>query len=376
MKNRICKKVLFTATVVKKHINEFHLPYLRWFHDQGYEVWVAAKNDFDNPRDCMIPYCDHYVDIPFSRNPFSKDNIQAFKKLKKLIDDNNFTLIHTHTPVGSVITRLASKHSRRLGTKVIYTAHGFHFYNGANWKNWLVYYPVEKYFSRYLDCLITINKEDYERAKDSFYCETRLVNGIGFSFEGRKDCPEFELSSVGISEQEPILTMVAELNREKNQKVIMDAMSLLKKEGLTVQFLMVGDGKMKTEYQAYAERNGIAEQTHLLGYRKDVFSILKKTDIFVFPSLREGMPVSLMEAMYCGLPCIVNDTRGNRDLIDNDRGGYICQNDPGEYAKAIKKMLHSDTTAFGEYNRKKVDSFSIQRVLPQVTEIYKQYLQD
>ena len=155
------KKVLFTATVVKTHINVFHLPYLKWFKEQGYEVHVAAKNDFVN-EPCTIPHCDKFYDINFARFPFSNANIEAYKQLKKIITENDYDIIHCHTPVAGVLTRLAARNCKN--TTVIYTAHGFHFFKGAPLLNWLIYYPVERFCARFTDKLITINKEDYERA--------------------------------------------------------------------------------------------------------------------------------------------------------------------------------------------------------------------
>ncbi|MDF2486669.1 MAG: glycosyltransferase family 1 protein, partial [Herbinix sp.] len=173
------KKVLFVATVVKHHISTFHIPYISWFKLNGYETHVCAKNDYENKEDCVIPYCDKYYDLPFGRSPLSSCNITAYKQLKRLIDTNEYDIIHCHTPVGGVLTRLAAKKARKSGTKVIYSAHGFHFFKGAPLKNWMLYYPVEKHLAKYTDCLITTNKEDYLGIKDKFHAKSiKLVNGV------------------------------------------------------------------------------------------------------------------------------------------------------------------------------------------------------
>ena len=161
------KKVLFVATVVKTHIMVFHIPYLEWFKKNGYEVHVCAKNDYENKDECIIPYCDKYHDLPFERSPFKANNLKVYKKLKEIINTNNYDIIHCHTPMGGALTRLAAHKARNRGTKVLYTAHGFHFYKGSPLINWLVYYPVERWLARYTDVLITINEEDYNRIKES-----------------------------------------------------------------------------------------------------------------------------------------------------------------------------------------------------------------
>lgn len=157
------KKVLFVATVVRLHINMFHKPFIRWFHEQGWQVDVAANNDYDNPNECVIPFCSHYYVMPFERSPFKRGNWAAYRQLKSLLDREHYDIIHCHTPMGSVIARLAAGSARNKGTKVLYTAHGFHFYDGAPLVNWLVYYPIERILSRRTDLLITMNQEDYRR---------------------------------------------------------------------------------------------------------------------------------------------------------------------------------------------------------------------
>ena len=173
------KKVLFVATVVKQHINVFHLPALKLFKDYGWETSVCARNDFDNSDDCKIPYCDNYYDIPFERNPLKIKNISCYREIKKLIEQNQYDIVYCHTPVGGAVARLAARKSRKKGTKVIYMAHGFHFYSGAPIINWLVYYPVEKWLSRYTDILITINKEDYQRGLKFKAKRIEYVPGVG-----------------------------------------------------------------------------------------------------------------------------------------------------------------------------------------------------
>ena len=159
------KRVLIVATVVKTHIMQFHIPVLKLFKDMGWETAVAARNDYANPEDCQIPYCDQFYDIPFERIPFMPKNAACYRQLKDIIDQGNYQIIHCHTPVGGALGRLAATNARKKGTRVLYTAHGFHFYKGAPLLNWLLYYPVEKWLARYTDALLTINQEDYSLAK-------------------------------------------------------------------------------------------------------------------------------------------------------------------------------------------------------------------
>jgi len=174
------KKILFAATVVKTHIMEFHIPYLKMLQEMGWETAVAARNDYEDPADCKIPYCDAYYDIPFERIPWKFGNIGAYRKLKALIDKENYDIIHCHTPVGALIARLAAIGARKKGTKVLYTAHGFHFYKGASPVHWLAYYPVEWLMAHVTDILITMNKEDFALAQRKMHAgEIKYIPGVG-----------------------------------------------------------------------------------------------------------------------------------------------------------------------------------------------------
>lgn len=114
------KKILFVATV-NRHIISCHIPYLKWFKEQGYEVHVASRGTE------KIEYCDKHFNLPFERFPLKINNIKTYKKLKKIIIENNYDIIHCHTPVGGVLARLASRKVRKKGTKVLYTAHRISF---------------------------------------------------------------------------------------------------------------------------------------------------------------------------------------------------------------------------------------------------------
>ena len=206
------KKVLFVATVVKTHMMQFHIPYLKMFQEMGWETAVASKNDYENPADCQIPYCDTYYDIPFARLPWKLSNIQSYKMLKRIIDEGNYDIIHCHTPVGAMIARLAALAARKKGTKVIYTAHGFHFFKGAPLLNWLLFYPAEWLLAPVTDVLITINKEDHARALKQLHAKRiEYVPGVGIRTERFREFAidrEEKRQSLGFGDQDFLLLTV------------------------------------------------------------------------------------------------------------------------------------------------------------------------
>ncbi len=368
------KKVLFIATVVKTHINAFHLPYIKMFKEHGYQTVVAAKNDYEDGN-AEIPNCDVYVDIPFSRNPFSPGNIKAYKMLKSVIDDGDFDIIQCNTPVGSVIGRFAARNARKKGSKVVYIAHGFHFFKGCSLPSWLIFYPVEKLMSYITDVLVTINSEDYERASKRFKAkQTVHIDGIGVDLgkiEG--SCPDRSKvrSEFGIEKTDTVLISVGELRKLKNHKIIIEAMA--KNENKNLHYILVGGGSLGGELSNLAERLGIKNRVHLTGFRNNVFDLLKSSDIFCFPSMREGMPLALMEAMAAGLPAVVSDVRGNNDLIIPEKGGFLYSADDSDgFAEGIGKLVANPALReeMGQFNKEHIKKYDIEIVKEKFSKLY------
>ncbi len=370
------KKVLFVATVVKTHIMQFHIPYLKMFKEMGFETVVAARNDYENPEDCRIPYCDHFVDIPFQREPLRYENLQCYKKLKAIIDEGEFSIIHCHTPVGGVVGRLAARKARKKGTRVIYTAHGFHFYKGAPIKNWLLFYPIEKLCSRLTDVLITINKEDHILAQKKMKAKcVKYVPGVGV------DCKKFSKSTfdkaakrreLGIPENAIVLLSVGELNNNKNHETVIRAIA-----DMDVYYLIAGKGDLQQHLQNMIDTLGVHNRVKLLGYRCDVEELYKAADIFAFPSFREGLPVALMEAMAAGVPTVASRIRGNVDLIQDGIDGFLCDpSDEKSFADHISILLSNDVLAnsFSERAKEKIKKYDIENVLRAAQEVYKNVL--
>ncbi|MDD3213062.1 MAG: glycosyltransferase family 4 protein [Eubacteriales bacterium] len=365
------KKVLFVATVLRGHILVFHLPYMQWFRDQGYEVHCCARNDTGEPNPA-VPCCDRYIDLPFERSPLHPGNRIAYRQLKRLIDTEGYSLIHCHTPVGGMLARLSARGARRRGARVVYTAHGFHFFTGAPFKNWLLFYPAEKYLSRFTDLLVTINTEDYARARRFHARQTALVAGVGVDLS-RFSAPVDRAAvraSLGLSEKDSVVVTVGEHIPRKNHEACLRAVAALP----GVKLLFCGVGELTDPLKTLAAELGIAENVQFLGFRKDVASILGASDVFLFPSFQEGLPVSLMEAMAAGLPCVVSDVRGNADLIAPGEGGYrYAPDDIGGFAEGLNALLCDPALreAMGRRNRETVEAYGLPTVREHMAELYR-----
>ena len=372
------KKVLFVATVVKTHMMQFHIPYLKMFKEMGWETAVASKNDYENPADCKIPYCDSYYDIPFERMPWKPRNIQSYKMLKKIIDEGNYDIIHCHTPVGAMIARLAALSARKKGTKVIYTAHGFHFFKGAPLLNWLLFYPAEWLLAPVTDVLITINKEDHARALKQLHAKRiEYVPGVGIKtgkFRETTIDREAKRASLGYGKEDFLLLTVAEMTPNKNHITILKALALLKdkKEFQNMHYLICGRGEMWASLEESARELGISDHVNFLGYRTDAPELYKASDLFLFVTLREGLSVALMEAMSSGMPIICAEIRGNTDLVDDNVSGVFTENTPEAVTEHILALYRNSEKrkALGQAASDKAVLFDEEAVLQQVKDIY------
>lgn len=368
------KKVLFTATV-DSHILAFHIPYLKSFKDKGYEVHVATNGNE------KIPYCDKKIMIPFERNPFKLNNLKAIKKLRKVIESEHYDIIHTHTPMGSVVTRLAAKKARKKGTRVIYTAHGFHFFTGAPLINWSLFYPVEKYLSKYTDTLITINMEDYERAKRKFKkCkDIQYVPGVGidekkFDFKmSEKEKMELR-KSLGLKKDDFVITYVARLDKNKNQLMIIQVMKELCKKYENFHLLLVGNDELDGKYQKIVKKATLGGKIHFLGYRKDIPHILKVSNLAISTSIREGLGLNLIEANRCGLPVVATNNRGHKDIVKNAENGYLVQiNDYKDMEDKIL-MLYSNPKKYAYMSKQAIKyskKYDLNPILSKVDDMYE-----
>lgn len=372
------KKVLFVATVVKMHINVFHIPMLKWFHDQGWETHVCAKNDFDEDETCEIPYCDYFHETNFARFPLKMQNIEAYHSMKKLMEKEKFDIVYCHTPVGAAVARLAAASERKKGTKVIYMAHGFHFYRGAPLANWLLYYPAERFLSRFTDLLITINKEDYGRAKSFHMKRLEYIPGVGINlnrFFVSSEIREKKRKELNILDDEFVLVSVGELSKRKNHRVVIEALHQL--ENRKIKYFICGCGALENELKDLIKEYGLNDQIFLLGFRKDIPEIYNACDVFVFPSLQEGLPVAMMEAMACGLPVIASNIRGNSDLIDRKKGGYLIKpTNVDGFAKGIEKMEKNRNCLDGirGYNLNKIKQYRTEEIVDKMAELYQQIM--
>lgn len=366
------KKVLFVSHVA--NFIKFNAPYVNWFKAQNWEVHYASLGE--EPIDC----CDRTFDVCFERSVFHKDNITAYKQLKKIIDEGDYDIIHCHTPIGAALTRLAARKARKKGTKVIYTAHGFAFWKGAPKKDWLIYYNAEKFFAKYTDILVLINKEDYETAVSREFRAGKIykIDGVGVNtdkFSPATPAEKAEMrASLGIPDDGFLSVYAAEFIPRKNHIFLLDALKKLRSENINLRFAFLGQGKLMEEIKQKTTEMGLSDFVQFFGYRRDAEKFYAAADMVAAPGSQEGLPVHLLEAMASGLPVIATSIRGHVDLIENGKNGLLYNyNDMDAFCMAVKRIIGDSQLreAFGRNNIEDVKKYSVENAVNNMAEIYK-----
>lgn len=358
-------KILYTATVLS-HICQFHLPYLQELQERGHTVHVAAHDNLAVKNGLTLKYTDRFIETPFQRSPKSLDNIRAYRQLKKLIRAEKYDLIVCNTPMGGIVTRLAAKGS---GARVVYIAHGFHFFKGASRAAWMVYYPIEKWMARYCDTLVTINEEDYALAQKDFPVRAAHICGVGVRSE-RYHSVDYDTAAKmrkaeGLDERDFVILCTGELNKNKDQKTLVSAAALLRNRIPNLKVLLAGNGPTEQALREQIAAEHLEDTVKLLGYRTDLENVAPAADLIVSCSIREGLGLNVIEGMLCRKPVVASINRGHNELIEDGVNGYLVQ--PGsaqEFADRIYDAYANAAMAdrMGMAGEKKAKAYTVAEV--------------
>lgn len=370
--------VLFLTTI-SGFLPKFLMQDVEILQKKGYKVHYASN--FNNPiyecdRDMLEGKGISCHSICVAKSPYSLlTNWKALRQLNKLIDEYDIQAILCHNPVGGVLGRLAGTKSRK--PYVIYTAHGFHFYEGAPFKNWLLYYPVEKFLAAKTDQIITINHEDKKMA-DSFRLKpggtVSRIPGVGL------DANRFKVNAEerhllrrvkDLHRQHYVFVAVGELNDNKNHRVIIEAFARLQAEN--VKLYICGEGNIHAELEGLIRKLNLTGRVELCGYQKRIEEYLLIADCFLFPSIREGLGMAAIEAMACGLPLIVADSRGTREYA-RPENAIVCQpQDQDAFCRAMDRLCRDKELSkkMGQASVEISKEFSLEETGKVMKEVYQ-----
>ena len=377
------KKVLLTASV-QHHFNAFHFPLIDIFHENGFEVEIAAHDVMGGEQhESLKQKTDKIYDIPFERSPFSLKNKEAYRQLKKVIDENSYDIINCNTPVASIVTRLAARKSRKKGTKVVYTAHGFHFYKGASKLNWLVFYPLEKVFGKlFTDCIITICDEDEANAIKHGLCKNiKRIHGVGVN--GERFVPSDEDTKAdlrkeySIEKDVKVCLCTGELNANKNQQMFVSALPEVVKANPNFRLMFAGVGDKEAELRNLAKNLGVEENVEFLGFRTDIDKLIAVSDFICAGSYREGLPVNIIEGMLSAKPAVVSHNRGHNELVEDGVSGFFVEfGDTKGVADAFNKLCADNELCekMGRAAYERSEKYSCRSVEKELRAIYNELI--
>lgn len=369
------KKILY-VTNITRNVNSFFIPHINMLLKKGYIVDCACKISGEHKiKENKFIKKIKFYDIPVARKPFAIDNFKFLHKLYLIQKENNYDIIHVHSPIAGVYTRLLKIWFKDV--KIIYTAHGFHFHKNASKVNWLLFYPIEKLLARYTDTLITINDEDFNIAK-KFKCkDIRKIPGVGVDFAEFKNINDKEKklirNKINLGESDFVFIMVGEHNKNKNQIQLIKAMEILSKQNKKIKALLIGDGKYLQKNKEYIEKNNI-DNVFILGFRDDVNELINCSNVLVSMSYREGLPKNIIEGMAVYKPIIATRTRGNEDLVKDKYNGYLvlCGDieDTVDKMSKIANLSKDNLKEMGENSRKLTSKYSIEKILIDLEKVY------
>ncbi|MBQ0099791.1 MAG: glycosyltransferase family 4 protein, partial [Firmicutes bacterium] len=362
------------VATVQSHICQFHKPLVEMLHENNVEVHVCARDNLKEKNGLKLDFADNVFNVPFQRSPFSPKNLKAYKMLKKVINEGEYDVVHCNTPVGGILTRLICKKIKKDKPCVIYEAHGFHFFKGGSKKNWLLYYPIEKHFAKYTDTLITINKMDYQLAKEKFSAKkVEYIPGVGVNLSGFiHNENAITKEDIGLTKEDKIVLSVGELNKNKNHQVIIKAISKI--EDKNVHYVLCGNGPLENELKELANKLGVQDRVHFMGYRRDVVDFYPLADVFAFPSRREGLGLAPIEAMNFGVPLVTSNRHGINDYSENGVTGFkYSPDDYLGFAEGIMKLLNDKELSdkIKENNKIKAQEFSVENSIKEMKRIYQ-----
>ena len=375
---------ILQVTTVSVTLNAFLLSFAEAFKKQGWQVDAAASDisKYEN----ILKLHDHCFDINFCRNPLKlKQLYQSLKQIRTLLKEQQYDVVHVHTPIAAFLTRLAAIGIKE--TNIFYTAHGFHYINtNPKWKNAL-FYLAEKLAGYKTDHLFVINQDDYKFAVEKKILpenKITLIHGIGVDltrYQMNEQARVDIRKQLQLSDDCFMLLQIAELNNNKNHIIVLQALSLFKQmySDADIRYVVVGEGVFKETLQQQANTLGLSNIVQFLGRRSDVPNLLSACDALSLSSKREGLPRCMLEAMCVKKPIVASKIRGCTDLLSSGGGVLVEYNNVEQWTKAIEKLyLHPEQrNEMGKIGYQVINNYyQQQKVVDAVLAVYKRIYND
>lgn len=363
------RKILFIAN--HKGFSKFNAPYMDWFKQQGWQVDNASPG-------IEVGAVDNQYDVCVPRSPFSINSIRAYKQLKRIIKTNKYDMIHVHTPMGAVLGRLAAISARKRGTKIIYTAHGFHFFKGAPLLNWVLYFPIEKLLARVTDTLVTINEEDFKFAKKHLLAKQIYhIDGVGVNLNIFHpvdiDTKNTLRKKYNLTSKDFVVLYTAQFIDRKNHIFLINNLHKIIEKIPQIKILFAGSGETLNYCKSLVSQQNLEDYINFLGARKDIPELCAISDIHLSPSKQEGLAIGNIEAMASGCALILSNIRGHKEVCKNGVNGYLFDlSDPKQMVDAMETLYKNNDLlcSISTTNIENATRFSIEKAIDAMAKIY------
>lgn len=374
--DKMKRKILYCASN-DIHIKNFHIPYLKYFKENGFEVHLLSHGHMS------FPYVDVKYDIPFKKSILSAKNIQAISEVKNILRQNQYDIISIHTALAGAIVRPAVLLSEKRSTRVIYTSHGYFFWNGGPFVNWLKYLIPEKVCSIVTDSIMAMNQEDFDLARKYKLCkgDVELIPGMGVDLNRFKPCGLDRAQNLRqnfrINNDDFLAVYPAEMSKRKNHKELLKAFAMFLEKVPKGRLLLPGEGQLMEENIALADKLNILERVIFPRYVDNMEEIYTMCDIAVSSAVSEGLPLNIIEAMACGLPVVASRIRGHSDLIEDKINGYLYTlGDSKSLLWALEECYRAKETFknISIRNILKAEKYSLEKAKIKICNIYEKYM--
>jgi glycosyltransferase involved in cell wall biosynthesis len=374
---------LLMVTTVPSTLRSFLLPFAAHFRSQGWQVDAMSCGVSDSPE-CLKGF-DRVWDVQWSRNPLDPRNLlSAPGVIREIVTREKYNIIHVHTPVAAFVTRYALKDLRKeLGIKIIYTAHGFHFYEGGNQLKNAAFIKLEKSAGKWTDYLVTINYEDKKAALQHQLVapsHTHYMPGIGVDLQyyNRQEVSDSAVASVrqelGIGDNTPLLLSVAEFTARKRHLDLITAFAKLGRQD--VHLALAGSGPLMEKMQQLVIELGVAKQVHFLGNRSDIPVLMKAASANILASAQEGLPRTVLESLALQTPTIGTKIRGTQDLLEGGCGILVDLGDVDGLTAAMSQILDRPATAvnMAKLGSERISTYDLKAVIQLHEQLYQEAL--
>ena len=357
-------KVLYAAST-KQHLDRFHMSYIKELRKSTDLYLMATGQDVD-------------FSVSFDKHFFSFQNLKSILQIRGILKKEKFDAVILHTTLAAFLIR-AAMFGMKKRPRVLNVVHGYLFSKPIRSKKDRVLLLCEKIMRSKTDAIAVMNAEDLLIAQENDLCRGAVYSIRGMGVDGFPCIPQKNTdlrASLKIDSSRLVCTFVGELSRRKNQLFLIQAAKRLRDEGIPICLLLVGEGTEREVLENEIHKLQLEDVVRLLGSRNDVPDILSVTDIYVSASVSEGLPFNIMEAMYCGLPIVASNTKGQNDLLSAHPNALYLPDEMDSFCECLKAVLKTGKYGVGSVSYPEQELYRLSAVFQENCALFTDFIKE